>query len=101
MPERLDAFQAELLEAAVQRREANSHRGITDWGEMKEILEGPGGFVYTGWSGDRAVEERAKDELKATIRVIPSEEFRSDQTPETCISGDGVSRHEVVWARAY
>jgi len=101
LPGRLDAFQRELLERAVQRREENSHRGITDWNEMKEILETKGGFVYTGWSGDPAVEQRAKDEMKATIRVIPDEEFRSKTAPERCIGGGGAARHEVAWARAY
>jgi prolyl-tRNA synthetase len=101
LPGKLDTFQRELLERAVQRREENSHRGVTDWGEMKEILETRGGFVYTGWSGDPAVEVRAKDEMKATIRVIPDEEFRSEAAPERCIGGGGASRSEVVWARAY
>ena len=100
-PKRLDDFQDTLRERAIERREANSHRGVTDWDEMKEILDAGGGFVYTGWSGDPAVEERAKTELKATIRCIPGEEFRSDAAPATCISGDGPARHEVIWARSY
>jgi prolyl-tRNA synthetase len=101
IPERLEAFQGELLARALARREEHSHRGVADWGEMKEILATRGGFVYTGWSGDPAVEERAKAEMKATIRVIPGEEFRSPTAPTRCISGTGEARHEVVWARAY
>jgi prolyl-tRNA synthetase len=101
LPDRLESLQRSLLEAALLRREANSSRGVTDWGEMAEILETRGGFVYTGWSGDPAVEERAKEELKATIRCIPDPEFRSDTPPSRCISGEGESKHEVVWARAY
>ena len=101
MPDRLEAFQRELFERAKKRREENSHRGVTDWNEMKEILDGPGGFVYTGWSGDPEVEKRAKDELKATIRVIPDEEFRSASAPTKCIGGGGASKMEVIWSRAY
>lgn len=101
VPDRLDAFQRELLEAAVQRREANSHRGVTSVDEAVEILETQGGFVYSGWSGDPAVEERMKEAAKATIRVIPDPEFRSDAAPERCIGGDGPASMEVVWARAY
>ena len=101
LPERLEAFQRELLQRAVERREVNSYRGVSDWGEMKEILETKGGFVYTGWSGDPTVEQRAKEEMKATIRVIPDEEFRSGTAPARCIGGEGPSRMEVVWARAY
>ncbi len=101
LPERLEVFQHELLQVAVRRREENSHRGVSEWGEMKEILETKGGFVYTGWSGDPAVEQRAREEMKATIRVIPDEEFRSPAAPTRCIGGGGPSRMEVVWARAY
>jgi prolyl-tRNA synthetase len=101
IPGRLEGMQAQLLAAALESREANSFRGVEDWDEMKEILETRGGFVYTGWSGDPAVEERAKEEMKATIRCIPDPEFRSDTAPARCISGQGAAKHEVVWARAY
>ena len=52
IPERLDAFQAELLENATARREENSHRGVETIGELAEIMDNSGGYVYTGWSGD-------------------------------------------------
>jgi prolyl-tRNA synthetase len=100
MPDRLEAFQANLLRQATARREANSHRDVHDLAGLKEIMEGPGGLVYTGWSGDPAVEERVKEETKATIRVIPDREFRSPTPPRSCIAG-GESRMEVVWSRAY
>jgi prolyl-tRNA synthetase len=101
LPGKLDGFQRELLERAVLRREENSHRGVSSWNEMKEILDGDGGFVYAGWSGDPSVETRAKDELKATVRVIPDEEFRSAEAPARCIGGNGDAKMEVVWAKAY
>ncbi len=101
IPERLDAFQAQLLAAALARREENSHRGVKTIGELAEIVEGSGGYVYTGWSGDPAVEERIKEETKATLRCIPQEEFRSAEAPQKCIGGEGDATMEVVWARAY
>ena len=101
IPERLEAFQAQLLEAAKVRREENSYRGVETVGELAEIMEGSGGYVYTGWSGDPAVEERIKDETKATLRCIPGEEFRSAETPPKCIGGERDATMEVVWARAY
>jgi len=100
MSKRLDLFQANLLQQARDRREANSYRGIEDLEELKEIMDGTGGFVYTGWSGDPAVEQRVKEETKATIRVIPDPEFRSDTPPERCVGG-GKAGMEVVWAKAY
>ncbi len=98
---RLDGFQSQLLETAIARREANSHRGVNDIGELAEIMDTTGGYVYTGWCGDPAVEERIKDETKATLRCIPVEEFRSPEAPSRCIGGEKDSTMEVVWARAY
>jgi prolyl-tRNA synthetase len=101
VPERLDAFQAELLASARTRREDATVRGVNSMGELEEALDGGAGFVYTGWNGDPAVEQEIKDRTKATSRVIPHEEFRSETPPERCVSGDGDAKHEVVWARAY
>ena len=98
---RLDAFQAQLLETAIARREANSYRGVNDIGELGEIMDTTGGYVYTGWCGDPAVEERIKNGTKATLRCIPVEEFRSSEAPSRCIGGEKDSTMEVVWARAY
>jgi prolyl-tRNA synthetase len=101
IPERLDALQEQLLEAAKARREDNSYRGVQTIGELAEIMDASGGYVYTGWSGDPAVEERVKEETKATLRCIPEEEFRSAEAPSKCIGGDGDATMEVVWARSY
>ena len=100
LPGRLEAFQRELLTRALARREQNSFRNVTGWGEMKELLE-RGGFVYTGWSGDPAVEARVKDEMSATARVVPDPEFQSSEPPARCIGSDAPSTREVVWAKAY
>ncbi len=100
LPERLGAFQDQLFQQAKARREAHSHRGVESWDEMIEILGGPGGFVYTGWSGNPEVEERVKDEAGATLRCIPGAEFGSETPPARCIGG-GEAAMEVVWAKAY
>ncbi len=59
------------------------------------------GFAYSGWCGSAECEERAKEETKADIRVLPDEEFRSRKAPETCVVCGGKSVAEVVWAKAY
>ncbi|HET9950003.1 MAG TPA: proline--tRNA ligase [Longimicrobiales bacterium] len=101
LPERLEAFQRDLLEASRRRREANTLRGVKSIGELEEALEGGAGFVLTGWSGDPAVEATVKERTKATLRVLVDEEFRSPTPPEKCVSGEGASIAEVAWARAY
>ena len=101
LPEKLEYFQDDLLRAARTRRNDNTVRGVNSFGELKEAFDSGAGFVYTGWSGDPAVEDTVKEQLKATIRVLPGEEFLSESSPRKCVSGDTDSVTEVVWARAY
>jgi len=97
----MDAMQSALFEAAKARREANSLRGPKSKQEFIDFLEGNGGFVYAGWCGDPAVEAEVKEQTKATIRVIPDEEFRSAAAPAKCIWTGRPATCEVVWGRAY
>jgi prolyl-tRNA synthetase len=89
------------LENAIARREANSIRGTTSYDAMKALIERDAGFIYTGWCGSVECEAKVKEETKATIRVIPFEEFRSSVQPTQCIVCGGSAKHEVVWAKAY
>ena len=97
----LETIQSDLFNAAKARREANSHRNVTSYAQFKEIMEGPGGFVYAGWNGDPAVEAKVKEETKATIRCIPDPEFRTPDAPTTCLITGEPAKHEVIWAKAY
>jgi prolyl-tRNA synthetase len=97
----MERMQVALFEAARARREAASFRGPRSRQEFIDFLEGTGGFVYAGWCGDPAVEAEIKERTKATIRVIPDEEFRSAETPAKCIWTGRPATSEVVWAKAY
>jgi prolyl-tRNA synthetase len=97
----MTAMQSALLEAARARREANSLRGPKSKQEFVDWLEGNGGFVYAGFSGDPAVEAEIKEQTKATIRVLPDPEFRSPEAPTTCIWTGKPAVCEAVWAKAY
>ena len=61
----------------------------------------PGGFVYAGFCGRGACEAEIKEQTKATIRVLPDEEFRSPVAPTTCMWCGQPSVAEAVWAKAY
>ena len=98
--ETLEKMQTDLLSAARDRMDKNSHRGDISYDRFKEIMDA-GGFVYAGWNGDPKVEAQVKEETKATIRVIPDEEFRSADAPTRCMVTGEPAKHEVVWARAY
>ncbi len=101
MRARIDAYHDFLFERARERREASSHRGVDSFDRLREIMEGAGGFVYAGWCGGGECEERVKAGTKATIRCIPSEEFRSAAAPERCLVCGEPAVDEVVWAKAY
>ncbi len=93
----LEGIQRDLLEAARQRLEANSHR-VDSYADFKELLDGPGGFLYAHWDGTTETEERIKQETKATIRCIPLE---ASTEKGKCILTGKPSQGRVVFARAY
>ncbi|WP_373060544.1 proline--tRNA ligase [Gemmatimonas sp.] len=101
LPVVLDTIQADMLAAARARVEANTIRERISYDRFKEVMDGPGAFVYAGWNGDPAVEQQVKEETKATIRVIPDPEYRSPEAPTTCMVTGEPAKYEVVWARSY
>jgi prolyl-tRNA synthetase len=104
LPERIlsemDCMQRELLETARDRREANSIRGVTK-AQFLDFMARDGGFAYGGFCGSGDCEAEIKDQTKATVRVLPDEEFRSNPAPTTCMWCGRPSASEAVWAKAY
>jgi prolyl-tRNA synthetase len=98
--EEMDRMQHELLATAIARREANTIRGVTK-PQFIAFMQRDGGFAYGGFCGDGACEAEIKDETKATIRVLPDEEFRSPTPPLTCMWCGRPAVTEAVWAKAY
>jgi prolyl-tRNA synthetase len=104
--ELLNRIQDDMLIAARERREQNSYRHRMSYGDFKELMAGKGGFVYAGWCGNPECERAIKDETKATIRVLPDEEFQSAETPTTCLKCGGTGSKdasivEALWAKSY
>jgi len=97
----LARIQLDMLVAARDRQDRNSIRGPIDYNRFREVMEGDGAFVYAGWCGDPACETRIKEETKATIRVLPDEEFRSAEAPTRCLLCNRPAKEEAVWARSY
>jgi prolyl-tRNA synthetase len=99
--ELLEKIQDDMLVAARDRREANSLRGSITYDRFREVMAGDGAFVYAGWCGDGSCETQIKDDTKATIRVLPDEEFRSAETPTRCMHCGRPATAEALWAKAY
>ena len=100
LPDLLERMQGEMFDQALRRRADNTRQGIEDYDEFKALVEEHGGFVFTGWCGDAACEQRVKDETKTTIRVIAGDDLASHVPPARCLCG-AASAMEVVRARAY
>ncbi len=96
----LDEIQAGLRRAALERREANSVRGVTRE-QLVALMRGPGGFAYGGYCGDGACEAQIKEETGATVRLLPDAEFRTPEAPQRCVWCGRPSVAEAVWAQAY
>ena len=96
----LDEIQSGLLIAAREKRDENTHRGVTK-DELIELMDGEGGFAYGGFCGTESCEMGIKERTKAAVRVLPDEEFRSDPGPAKCVWCGEASVTEAVWAKAY
>jgi len=97
----LHLIQESMLIDARERREQNSIRGGITYDRFREVMDGEGAFVYAGWCGDEKCAATIKEETKATIRVLPDEEFRSADPPKTCLKCGGASIAEALWAKSY
>ncbi len=98
--EALAEMQAALLQAARDRREQHSIRGVTKQ-QFIDFMKAQGGFAYGGFCGSAECEAEIKDATAATIRVLPDPEFRSAEAPKTCMWCGKPSVAEAVWAQAY
>jgi prolyl-tRNA synthetase len=96
----MDQLQADLLQAAMDRREAATLRGASKE-QFIAKMENEGGLVYGGFCGRAECEAAIKEQTKATIRVLPDEEFRSPVAPTACMWCSRPSVAEAVWAKAY
>ena len=99
--ELLRRIQADMLAAARDRQDRHSIRETISYDRFREIMDGEGAFVYAGWCGGSDCEASIKEETKATIRVLPDEEFRSAEAPRTCLKCGKRAVAEALWAKAY
>ena len=97
LTDHVQIIQDQLFQRALDFREENTHTAET-WDEFKDILENKGGFIKAFWNGSDEVEEKIKDETKATIRCIP---FDQPEAGGKCIYTGEPSTQQVIFAKAY
>jgi len=94
----LDSMQQALFERALAFRNEHTRR-TDDYTEFKTQLEGPGGFIESGWCGEAACEAKVKQETTATVRVLPIEP--GDPTGATCVACGKQAVRIATFALAY
>ncbi|MBR6322428.1 MAG: proline--tRNA ligase [Lachnospiraceae bacterium] len=95
--ELLVTIQREMLERARTHRDAHTYTAA-NYEELKETVETKPGFVKAMWCGDRACEDKIKEELAATSRCMP---FTQEHISDVCVCCGRPAKKMVYWGRAY
>lgn len=97
IPRLLGEIHDSLLSRALQNRKRRTHCA----GTMEELLAlagGENGYIKAMWCGDRACEDKLKEQAGITSRCIP---FEQEALSEHCICCGKPARHLVYWGKAY
>lgn len=97
IPALLDEIHNSMLEAAKAVREQKTSVAL-DMKEFKNIVENKTGFVKAMWCGDRACEDKIKEDTGATSRCMP---FDQENLSDTCVCCGKKAKKLVYWGRAY
>ena len=97
VPKLLGTIQKDMLERARAHRDAHTYVA-RNYDEFKEIIENKPGFVKAMWCGDRACEDKIKEEFAATSRCMP---FEQETLSDVCVCCGKPAKKMVYWGRAY
>ncbi len=93
---RLKDIQDNLYKRALAYRE-NKIKSVETWGDFKRQIKN-GNFVLAHWCGEKSVEQKIKEETKATIRCIP---FKQKPEKGKCVYSGKPSKERVLFGIAY
>ncbi|HKX97625.1 MAG TPA: proline--tRNA ligase [Candidatus Nitrosocosmicus sp.] len=93
----LHEIQKSLFEKAKNMHDNNIVK-ISNYAEMKKILNEKGGFILADWCEKEECENSIKNETGADIRLIPFEKYTSDNK---CIYCNAPSKKTVIFAKSY
>ena len=93
----LDLMQKEMLERARAHRDAHTYVA-TNYEEFKDTINNKPGFVKAMWCGDRACEDKIKEDVQATSRCMP---FEQKHLSDVCVCCGKPAKKMVYWGRAY
>ena len=97
VPKLLADVHAGLYEKALKNLQEKTNTART-MAEAREIIATKGGFIKTMWCGDRACEERMKEEAGVSSRCIP---YVQEKVGDTCVCCGKKADTMVYWGVAY
>lgn len=97
LAELVPVVQEAMYNAALERRDMQTYAAL-DWDEFKKTFEEHTGFVKAMWCGDRACEDKIKEELAVTSRCMP---FEQAELSDKCVCCGKPAKKMVYWGKAY
>ena len=97
IPKLRQEIQEGLFQKALANQQQNTHT-VADLETMTQVLEEKRGMIKTGWCGAEDCENKVKDAVSATIRVILD---NKDETLSKCSICSKEAQHTVLFARSY
>lgn len=96
--ELLAKIQEDLYAKALLHVQEHTHEA-EDLERFKEVVATKPGFIRAPWCGNRACEDRIKEETGATSRCMPFGEKVADGA--TCVCCGAPAKESVIWGKAY
>lgn len=96
--ELLDTIQKDMFARAKAHRDAHIW-DARSYAEFKDTVENKTGFIRGMWCGDRACEDKIKEETGATSRCMPFHD--QERISDVCVCCGKPAKKLVYWGRAY
>ncbi|MEI6132272.1 MAG: proline--tRNA ligase [Bacillota bacterium] len=93
----LDEIQVAMLERARAARDEKTYCA-ENYDEFKRIVSEQPGFIKAMWCGDRACEDKIKEDTSATARCIP---FAQESVGDSCVVCSRPAKDMLYWGKAY
>ena len=93
----LETIQKDMYDRAKEHRDSHTYDAQT-LDEMKQIVAEHPGFIRAMWCGDRACEDKIKEEAGITSRCIP---FHQVKVGEKCVCCGKPASKMLYWGVAY
>ena len=97
VPELLEEVHKGMYEKALARRQEMTYTAH-NMDEMKDIADNKPGFIKAMWCGERACEDKLKEDVGVTSRCIP---FEQEQISDVCVCCGKKADKMLYWGKAY